>query len=241
MAFDESKKADVIQSFNNIEKSILDFLKILPYSNNNLKAWSPALAPVILDCGSLIDSIFRSLAPPRKTVRGRIWRRKDFDINDFRQLYSRKHNLINLRTLLYVSPPKLLNPFGEWSNSRSPYWWKDYNKIKHDRIANVRLATLGTAIEIASALFEVISQDPRMVEILSRYDWLKLGDWNPDFILPELKSKQKIKRLNDTFIIETQLFVTTIGKNVFPNSVNSITPLSYKGGTKLARFLNKWM
>ncbi|MDA2921785.1 hypothetical protein MYX07_00785 [Patescibacteria group bacterium AH-259-L07] len=238
MPLNEFTKASIIQSFNNIEDAVLDFLRVIPYSKENTKVWSPKLIPIILDCGSLIDSIFRNSAPVSWKFGGKIKKRKDLNINDFRRLYAQKYNLIKLKTFLYVSPAEIITPLCDWGLHKNPQWWNDYNKIKHDRIANTKLATMGTTIEIICALFEIISQHPKMTGTLYKYAWLKLDGWTPEFIIPILESKVKTKACPNTFIVETKLFATTRGQNYFPDNIKSIKPLSYVGSERLLRFLN---
>lgn len=48
--------------------------------------------------------------------------------------------------------PMSLFPWEEWSGTESPFWWKNYNKVKHDRKANIASGNLESVIFSISAL-----------------------------------------------------------------------------------------
>lgn len=243
MAFNEITTARIVKSYEIIEKELLEIFKIVPFEKQNMSVWSPKLVNILLDCGSLIDSIMRDSVPLKVKVKsGKIKKRKDLSMNDLRYLLSKKLPLGNLRSLVYVSPPKLLVPFREWNRKnrpQNPKWWKNYNKIKHGRLNNMHLATIETTVNAVCGLFELISQHPKMIKAMIRYRWLNLGDYNPGYIIPVLNSEKKSKQLKETFLIETELFLSTKGPNIFPANVKKIEPIYYEGRGKLITFLGR--
>ena len=50
-----------------------------------------------------------------------------------------------------------LAPFAPWKEGRKLPWWESFTKLKHDRISNFQLATLGNSIHALAAVFVVLS------------------------------------------------------------------------------------
>lgn len=51
---------DAIESFLNLEERLTAFCKIVPFAPAHYRVHSPTLASMLLDCGSLSESIFKS-------------------------------------------------------------------------------------------------------------------------------------------------------------------------------------
>lgn len=234
----------IVEAYEAIENDLLNFLRIVPYEDQNKNTWSPKLVRILLDAGSLIDSIFRNASPVRvERTTGKSVKRKDLTMTDFRRIFKQRFGLSDLISLVYISPPILLQPFNRWEH-KSPAWWSDYNNIKHNRLKNTSLATINTTLNAVCGLFELIAQYPEMCRVLLRYGWLKTGNYNLDLIIPVLSLEDRLDEMpkqavHDTFLIQTKLFVTTIGPNPFPNDIKKILPMYYVFPRKLRIFLGK--
>jgi len=67
---DEITAANVLRWYESLEEQVLDFMQVVPPQGDNLHVWSPQLATVVVEAGSLIDSVLRDISPARVTVRG---------------------------------------------------------------------------------------------------------------------------------------------------------------------------
>ena len=91
----------------------------------------------------------------------------EFNMGDYRTLLEAEFNLSRCEVQLrpyQQNHPSLkspdgfrLQPFTQWANDEKLPWWDAFTKLKHDRINNFRLATLGNAIHALAAVFVVLS------------------------------------------------------------------------------------
>ena len=224
--------------YGELERRLLEFLHFVPLSSENWDTHLPLLAPVIVEAGSLVDTVFREeYADPSKA-------KSDLRIGDFAPHFEPRLNLSELRSLIYQHPPALISPFEGWTSEKSGEfagldWWTSYNRIKHNRIEKYNLATLGTAVAILCALHQVISSLPTFTRALWRHDiliprhgYLHLTDQN----IEDTEAREFA-------LIETELFATLVGRKRFPAEVKDITPGQYNlglEGRRLARFLGRY-
>ena len=236
---DQFEATKTIEFYENLEEELLAFLKVLPYDDQNIAGWSPKLFEIVVGAGSLLDSLFRMSMPEGHNGK----KRGDYNINDFSEVFG--NDLEPLRSFVYLSPPILLHPFKGWSSSKPPYWWNHYNSIEHDRIKNMRLATIQTAMDILCGLFEAIAQNQKMSKALLRHSWTNLSI-NPDLIIPKLETMKLPEATGDmgggnTFFVQSKLFATTLGSEILPDDISKIQPMSYVGAKRLVIYLGKWM
>jgi hypothetical protein len=235
----EFNAAKVIEFYESLEQDLLNFLKIVPYEEQNFKTWSPKLIDIVVGAGSLLDSLFRTSMPEEKNGR----QRKDYNINDFYTIFS--IDLKRLRSFVYLSPPFVLQPYKDWTQSAPLIWWDNYNKVRHDRLENMRLATIQTAMDMLCGLFEAIVQNQKMGKALLRHSWTDLGGLNPDLVMPKLESQKLSEAIGmlgpRTLFVQSKLFATTLGDEILPDNISDIKPMQYVGSKRLVIFLGKWM
>ncbi len=192
----------------------------------------PLLAPLVVEAGSLIDTIFREeYANPIKD-------RRELRIGDYAPHYENTLQLSQVKSLVFQYPPSFLMPFEGWTSGKTGNfaelkWWTKYNKIKHNRIEQYNLATLDTTIKILCALQQVISKLPTFTRTLWRHNLLK------SFTNDQMAG-QNIEDTNINYFasVETQLFFTPIGNEKFPEKLEDTVPLFF-GSERLARFLGR--
>ncbi len=230
----EYQTFSIIESYNLLEERFLEFTKYVLVINRNLKIESLYLASIFLETCSIIDSIFRYLFP-KAELKKINKKRSNLRIGDFRKQYA-KLNLHILKTLVYVVPPRYLMPFKEWgdANKKNLEWWHDYNELKHNRIKKIKLATLENTLYALCGLYQIILILPEFKKSILRAGWLKCGNWNPEFVLKTLNMESK-----ETFLVESKLFVTPIGKCSFPADIKNIRPIHFNGADRLIKFLGK--
>lgn len=136
----------------------------MPFITQNQSVISPKFVKIIFESCSLIDSVFKYSMPPDKR----------YTLKDYSQYFEQYFELENSITIFLDQPIRFINPFKEWT-SRIPKWWQAYNKLKHDRLSNLEVATYENTVLSLAALHQVISRDRNFIPTL-----LSAGWFNPD-------------------------------------------------------------
>ncbi len=147
-------------SYEPLEDTFIDFLSYVPWTPKHKEVWSPKLANLLLNIGSIIDSTFRSYLkwPTLDTAKDineiRNDQRKQ-KINGFQKVYDDVYSFSN-REVYLLSPAEKLIPWSNWQKQDTPpIWWTAYNKVKHDRFKNIAEANLENTLNALSGLFLV--------------------------------------------------------------------------------------
>ena len=95
----------VIIWYTDLERRLVNFLDVVPLSKENRSTHLPPLAPLVVEAGSLIDTIFREeYVNPLKDKR-------KLDIKDYAPYYEKTLFLSEVKSLLYQHPTTLHSPF----------------------------------------------------------------------------------------------------------------------------------
>lgn len=146
-------------SYTTVEDDFINYLDYVPWTHDHRKVWSPKLANLLLNTGSLIDSIFRSylnrptvdLGEDIDKIRGK----RNPNINDFQKVYENVYSCSN-REVHLLSTEEKLTPWSNWQKQNSPPdWWTAYNHVKHNRFENKTEANLENTLYALSGLFLV--------------------------------------------------------------------------------------
>lgn len=234
---DRQSSEYIIESFLALENHVIDFSKYIPFNDRNSDIELPLLINVILECGSIIDSIFRvEFRNPTKSP-------SKLNMSDYALHYEIRLGLSQKKTLLYIYPPRYFKPFENWITNNQQYnpllWWQNHNKIKHNRIKNVSLSTLGIAFEMLSAIHQLISFLPTFVDSLFShnlvaYDSLGINDVKRNYFDLGRRDTQM-----NSVLVESVLFATPVGGYLFHDNPNDIDLESIVDSTKLNRFLGR--
>ena len=206
---DEFERDSVTHWYGILEDRLLDFVRLVPPMESNLTVHSPQLAGIILEASGLLDSVFREISPDPATVRGKKKSADKLDIRDYQHLFSGHFDLPNYRSYVLVSPPHVRCPFKAWGRGGKLSWWTTYNKIKHNRIANLRNATLDLAIESMCALHQIISRAPDFARSVLRHHWFKSKMGSPGQALAMLGGDPSWGSIK--FLVGTKLFLVGRG------------------------------
>lgn len=225
----------IIKLYNSLESRLSQFLQFVPYDEHNKNAVLPLLSSIILESGSLIDTIFREeIKKSRK-------KKENLNINDFSPYFETNFNFSEKKTLFYNYPLSYIQPFSKWFNEKKGKysrvdWWSNYNQIKHNRIKYSNLSTLETAIKALCALHQIISQLPTFLEAIFRHDIVYYGTWTKEYTKDVLLSNNPTM----TVLVETELFATALGQTEFPEDIKDVTRFaSTLWSPKFRRFVGK--
>lgn len=245
---DDFDKYLTLQWYEHLEQQLLDFLRYVPYSPQNLGAHSPHLANIIVSACSLLDSILRQANPDPVTVGSKQTHRKDLAIADYARLYASRFQLPTFRSILLLTPPKYLVPFYHWerfvsgavpwSSFQSPLWWSIHNDLKHDWIPNVKKACLEVAVDSLCALHQIIALVPEFARIILRKEWVRGQKSSPELAIEILEGKTKSIA---PLFVETQLFVVARGgKEPFPEKIEDFRPGRFGASERVVDFFGRW-
>ena len=227
----------ILNWYLELERRLCGFLQTIPFNTPNAKIALPPLANIIVDAGSLVDTIFREEFSRGGNAR------KNPDIRDFAPHYETTLQLSTLKAVLYQYPFSYITPFaGRVNSATGKYtplqWWDDYNKLKHERVKEYLRSTLGTAIATVGALFQVLARMNVFFDALLRQDMIDLNGISIDGPLRNILGLMQSRNILHSILIESELFAVTRGCRVFPNDISKLNPRSY-GGKKLWRYAGR--
>jgi hypothetical protein len=230
----EEKAENIIQLFKEQENRLSYIIELIPFNESTKKIVLPVLSSIIVECGSLLDTILREEFDDNNKSK------KDCNIADFAKFYEDKYHFSKAKNLLLIYPPTYITPFSKWIDSMGEYkplfWWQNYNELKHRRIENFELSNLETAINSLCALHQIIAQLPTFINSLLRNNMISYGDNNLNYVTVQLNSSQS----ETTVLIESKFFATPIGPQSFPDDIENIKPIDYSSSKKLAHFIGKF-
>lgn len=238
---DEYRVDQALRAYERIENGLIEFSEHVPIIAGNDAIQSPRLISYLVDACGLLDSTLRDLTPDPAMVGGKNKPRRDCDIWDFAQLHAGALDLPNTRSIVLMSPPTYRRPFEPWESllktgTYSPLpWWQDYNALKHDRLANIDKGTLGAALDATCALHQVIARRLDLIPSLLRRGWFSIGHWYVDAVLEDAQKGS----LPDTFIVQTRLFATPVGKDQFPSDLSKLHPGLFQCKPEFIQFLGR--
>jgi hypothetical protein len=218
-----------VAQYLDLESRLHDILTLVPYLPANRQTVMPRLAGIVVDAGTLVDSICRAITP-----RG-THKKKDANIVDFASDLEAYVRLSKLSTLFYVHPPEMLTPFASWGLKGQPDWWKAYNELKHERLSKFDRSTLDNAVKATCAVHQLVASLSDFIAPLVRHGLLKSRTDQ----LTWAKRAHYGWLNKDDAMVETEMFLTCIGPKRFPKDILGIDPSRYVSArcTRLERFL----
>ena len=229
----------VLEWYNDLEERFLDFLKYIPLRKENFDVISPKLVSITVEACLVLDSLFRHFSSKYNV--GKVSNKKEskLKITDYQMIYSKKLNLPTFKTLVMMTPAFYLTPFAPWGNTTIPNrklsWWGIYNKLKHDRIANEQCCTLNVALETLCGLHQSICRLPELCRGIVRHRWIEVEDYNIEALIEIVEGDSR----DETFLGVTKLFASPIGSKPFPDKIEQLQPMYYRGNRRLSSFLGR--
>lgn len=197
-----------IGSFEKIEISLEDIIKIIPYYSNHKDVWSDFLINIILDSGSFLDSLWRHQS------KGLPDAKDNPSMKDYFKYYGKIMSKCWL--VFWGEEPQIISPFNNWSkngNFNSPddinelNWWTAYTQLKHDRLSNRQMANLVNSVNIVGATLLAIIKFPKLRNKIDHAGWVTGNIHDPIAFLGEDPKSTKFKYI----AVETKLFSYPVG------------------------------
>jgi hypothetical protein len=162
----------VIVSFKLIEAMLGEVLEVVPYCQDHKNVWSPRLATILLEAGNLLDSLWKWETCTGKSGPGK----KNPNIKDHFKRFGAK--LAKRWVVFWGEEGERIQPFAAWDGTpvyQDLPWWKDHNAVKHERLTDKKLATLGNAVQALAGLFVAIFNCPSCWDAIWQEDWIDAG------------------------------------------------------------------
>lgn len=225
----------IVTWYINVICSLSEILHIVPYNETNKTVIIPRLSSIIIESGSLLDTIFYSLYLGKK---------KKPTIVDFKDYYEPLIKLSTIRTLFYAEQGIIFQPFECWSKCcsivkterYSPIWWRSYNKLKHDRSNNMEESTLENAVNICVALTQLLARNVEFFMPLNRHE-LIISNTNPEYIKSNFNAHWE--EYYSEISLENNLFLTPFGKDIFKKDSSEINT-NIIHSKRLRTYYSRW-
>ena len=133
-----------------LEADLANLSRYVEFTPDNYRAYSIEMVHLLLASASEVDVVLKQLcvvvAPEKRAD----------NIEIYREV---------LQTLdpsiagVSVSLPRFgldLTPWANWQDDKSPEWWVDHNKVKHERGTHFQKANLKNVLNAMSGLFVVL-------------------------------------------------------------------------------------
>ena len=130
-----------------LEQDVEHLARFVEFSNDNFCTYSIEMAHLYLAAASEVDVITKQLCSQIENS-------------------SSPNNIEEYRDVLRPLLPELENsavtiprysleliPWSNWKNDKTPDWWRDHNKVKHNRGDNFALANLKNVLNAMAGLF----------------------------------------------------------------------------------------
>jgi len=224
----------ILEWFVELEQRLIGVLGYVPFSEKTKDVSIPRISSIILEAGSLVDTIFRETIVTEKTP-------DRLSMRDFAPYFEEKYHLSALRSIAFIWPPAYIVPFEPWSNAEADdraalTWWKTYTDMKHSRVRALDESTIGKGIESMAALHQVMSQTPHFWRPLLRREMLTSASLH---VVNFVRNLEQDKAWDHSVTVESALFCTTLGATRFPERIGDLRGSSVVslGGRRLQRFL----
>lgn len=134
--------------FKIIEKDFLNLSEAIEIDEAHFNVYSRDLIKLLVITCSEVDAVFRVLRNIDSSGSGD----GNLNIGAHRRFVDEKHYFLFDQSI-DISPFDIsLKPFEGWTESEPPTWWTGYNKVKHHRNTDYKLANLGHCLNAGAAL-----------------------------------------------------------------------------------------
>lgn len=133
-----------------LESDLEHVSRFVEFTQANYDTYSLEMAHLLLAPCSEIDVVLKALCKKVKLEK------KPRTIDSYREILHPKFPKLcdmNMRIPRYGLETE---PWVNWKENRNPYWWNDYNKVKHERGEYFSRATLRNTINAVAGLFAVL-------------------------------------------------------------------------------------
>ena len=129
-----------------LEKDLETISRYIELDPSNFNTFSIELTKLLLSSASEIDVVLKLICTSIKPGP------QYSNIDDYAEIISENLPEFLNESVLFVRTSIILEPWKNWSKGNSPYWWKSYNKVKHERSSHYKMSNLENALNSVAAL-----------------------------------------------------------------------------------------
>ncbi|PAY01189.1 hypothetical protein CKO50_11500 [Pseudoalteromonas sp. HM-SA03] len=133
-----------------LESDVYALSRYIHFAPDNFKTYSIELAKLYLAICAEVEVVLKEICDICPNKKG-----KNTNINNYRQwIVENQQGLITEQALSFEFELQYV-PWKAFEEGRSPSWWSDYNKVKHERREHFHKANLGNVLESLAGLYIV--------------------------------------------------------------------------------------
>jgi hypothetical protein len=244
----DAQAGEVLRWYEGLEAQVIDFIRVVPPHGDNLGAWSPMIATILVEACCLIESIWYQFKDDAAKVQGPNTPGARPTLGPYAALYAPLLRLPERTAILRTDTSGFRTPFALWSDlvggapfdgkRHVPEWWALYNDSKHHRIEVFPKFTLTRAIDALAGALVVIATVPAFTPALVLHEWLPL-DGRPQSMMQDYQQTlqgQHVTPEEWPFMVRTRLFALLIGHGTLSTDINDFRPFFHRGDPRLSRF-----
>jgi len=149
-----------MSSARNLLARLTDVFRIVEPHPSNLEVFGHELRHLLILACTEVESAMKAVLvangiSPRPDKKGR--RRRDYDVVDFLRLVEPMRLDERALSLIGFAEFPRLVPFGGCRGGAIPQWWKDHNKVKHDRENDLPRATMRNVLDALAAVVALVA------------------------------------------------------------------------------------
>lgn len=143
-------------SFKLLYKDLEDSFRYVNPTQDHIKVYSLRYYELLIRACTEFESICKELVVEHKLSKKNA---KEFSIKEYYLLNSHYENKPCETLVGYIlSDPFFTLPLDEWREGHTLSWYKDYNKVKHNKSNEFQLANLENVLKAIGALFIMIER-----------------------------------------------------------------------------------
>jgi hypothetical protein len=147
MAIIESSKLIHWNYFLSIEEDVDRLARFIEFTTNNFSAYSVEMARILFAAASEVDVVAKLLCS--KVVPAQ----RPGNMEDYKNILNAYFLKIKDLQVFITRYGLTLTPWDEWQRNENPFWWKAYNKVKHERSQHFHEANLKNTLNAVSGLY----------------------------------------------------------------------------------------
>lgn len=143
-----------VRGFEILQREVRNFFEYVEPSDNNMKVYSEIIGKLLTSACFEVESNLKAIL--KENLYSKV--EKDMNMNDYFKVEA-SHHLSKYEVLLpeWTGDKNVIRPFEAWASAGSLKWYQDYNKYKHDRVANAESANFENLLNAWSGNFVLLS------------------------------------------------------------------------------------
>ena len=145
-------RIEAVRSYYTLERDLVHLFDYVEPTDSNLPAFSIRMYELLLRACTEVEANCKAILAANKYQITNDWR-----MSDYRRInQSSRLSDYEVRIIVWRQPPRVIRPFVDWANKKSPSWYCAYNAVKHDRHREFEQANLENTIGAIAALRAIL-------------------------------------------------------------------------------------